>query len=150
VQSFVEVISSCLVLLRLLSSSSAAALQPSSPLAKKIIARERYGTRLMGTLFILLALAVIAVGVYKLVQGQAPSSALSGFLVASASCFMMCVLWLVKRHGAQVVRSSVLMQDAICSRTCMLLSLIVVVGSSVWMERDSLARLCGSSLCRMW
>ena len=119
VQSVVEVISSVLVLLRLLSP---AALQSSSP---AVIARERIGTRVMGALFVLLALAVVAVGSYKLAEGQAPSSALSGFLVASASCFMMCVLWLLKRRGALLVQSSVLMQDAICSRTCLSIRLFL-------------------------
>lgn len=98
--------------------------------------RERRATRLIGNLFLFLALGIALGSGASLSGHRAPSTTLPGVVIASLSIAAMAILWRWKLRVAQALDSAALANDAACSRACMQLGSILLVGSlASWLFR---------------
>jgi divalent metal cation (Fe/Co/Zn/Cd) transporter len=123
--SFIEVGSALVVLWRLAGGAGAKGRQ-----------RERRATNLIGNLFLFLALG-IALGSWASLSGhRAPTTTLPGVVIAALSITAMAILWRWKLRVAHALDSAALANDAACSRACMQLGSILLLGSlASWLFR---------------
>jgi divalent metal cation (Fe/Co/Zn/Cd) transporter len=89
---------------------------------------ERISLRLIGTLFVLLALYVAADAVKTLSRREAPSESVAGIVIATLSLIVMPLLARAKRRVAAELSSRALDADATQTDLCMYLSAIVLGG----------------------
>ncbi|CAG8532300.1 8223_t:CDS:2 [Scutellospora calospora] len=142
INSFVEVSSSCFVILRFLREIT---IKEKS--AVNLIHYERKATFGIGLLFILLAIGTFSDATIALVKNRRPDSTLAGLIITTISLFIMAILWLVKFYIAKLLNSSTMASDAKCSLSCIQTTLVVFLGSLlyfVWKDGwwlDSVASL---------
>jgi divalent metal cation (Fe/Co/Zn/Cd) transporter len=134
--SFVEVASAVVVLWRLRGALEAQALQ-----------KERRATLVIGTLFLLLAAAVMAGSAFQLLARHRPDSSLPGVIVSLVSLAVMIWLWRAKLAAAKALDSSTLRGDAACSLACIQLSAVLLAGSLVSMLLPVLWMADGVAAC---
>ncbi len=91
--------------------------------------RERRATRIIGILFLLLALSVTAGSVLQLVRREHPHTTVPGMVISGLSLSFMVFLWRAKRRVARGLNSAALAADAACSLACLQLSAVLLVGS---------------------
>ncbi len=113
--SFVEVGSALMVLWRLRHEGG-------SP-------RERTAAKVIGALFLLLAVTVSYGAAHRLVTREAPDTALPGLVISLASLAFMAWLWRAKKAVSAQACSPTLAADAACSLACIQLSLVLLAGS---------------------
>jgi len=99
---------------------------------------ERRATRVISTLFLLLAGATGLGAVAQLVSGGHPESTVPALVVSGLSLTLMFALWAAKSRAATVLDSATLAMDAACSRACIELSGVLFVGSLVYLVRPGL------------
>lgn len=107
---------------------------------------ERTASGIVGTLLLLLALAV-AIGAARALILRVPSGAsLPGILVAAAASVIMPIIARRKRRIASAIGSSALRGDAACSMVCAYMSLTLLAGLALralfgWWWADPVAAL---------
>eukprot|EP00047_Mylnosiga_fluctuans_P010953 m.18852 g.18852 ORF g.18852 m.18852 type:complete len:539 (-) comp3377_c0_seq1:95-1711(-) len=143
IQSIIEVVSAALVWWRL---SRGAALKDKAAL----VARERKALRTIGVLFVVLALCVVAGAVIEFVRHDGPSDTFLGLLVSSIAAAAMLVLYLLKVRAARHLDSRILREDAMCSKYCCMLAMIVITASLINMLQGRIDDVCSSSACNFW
>jgi divalent metal cation (Fe/Co/Zn/Cd) transporter len=100
--------------------------------------RERRATRWISGLFLALAGATAFGAVAQLVAHRHPESTLPALIVSGVSLSIMVFLWRAKRATALALDSRTLAMDASCSRACIQLSVVLFVGSIVFLVAPSL------------
>lgn len=147
-QSGCEVVSALLVLWRLRAESTSAGRLPKSQ--TEIIARERIGIRLMGSMFVALALAVLAGCAVRFTQRAGPTDTLPGLIVSAVAAAAMLVMFFLKRAASRKLDSKTLLEDARCSLFCFKLSCLVIMGSVIHMYQSDISRRCHATVCKLW
>ena len=94
---------------------------------------ERIATFVIGTMLVFLTFAAIGTSTVSLKAHDQPSTTLPGILIASISTCIMLILYLVKRYLARALDSSALHGEAICALCCMQLSIVLLIGSLIYM-----------------
>ena len=134
--SFIEVLSACFVLLRLCRGRMGT---PEDHAGSRRMAWERQS--MVGISVLLLALGVSAVsgGVYKLAAVVDDADAnWAGVIISSLSISGMFFLWYYKMKTAVQLNSAVLEADAACSLGCIHLSWVLLAGSIIRQIEQSL------------
>jgi divalent metal cation (Fe/Co/Zn/Cd) transporter len=129
VDSWVEVGSAGVVYWKLTSAPGCATTQKN---------RERAATRKISALFLALAVATAVGAVAQLASGNHPDSSIPSLVVAAVSLSFMVFLWRAKLATAVALDSRTLKMDAACSRACIQLSAVLLVGSVVFLALPSL------------
>lgn len=124
VDSWIEVTSAIVVLWRLRGESGRG--------GALTLDRERRATQRIGVLMGLLGFGMSFGGVVALAEGAHPATTLSGVAVSVASLALMAFLWQAKVRTAEALGSATLRADAACSRACMQLSVVLLVGSALY------------------
>ena len=91
---------------------------------------ERRALRITGGAFYLLAAGMLATGVVSLVQGHRPETTRWGIIVSVLSIISMQVLLHYKVKVGTALNSSAILADAACTRTCLQLSVVLLVASA--------------------
>ena len=130
VDSWVEVASAGVVLWRLRGETGRG---PALALE-----RERRAALWIGVLFVVLAAATVVGAAAQLWTGGHPGTTLPGLIIAGVSLSFMFALWRAKRALATALDSRTLAMDAACSRSCIQLSGVLLVGSLVAMIAPAL------------
>ena len=100
--------------------------------------RERRATRLIGWFFIVLGVGTAAASAVQLLKGAHPETSLPGFVVASISLTFMYFLWRAKYQVAVGLGSTTMKKDALCSAACIKLSVVLLLGSLLYMVAPAL------------
>ena len=100
--------------------------------------RERSATRVISGLFLVLAGATALGAVGQLVAGSHPGSSVPSLVVSAVSLSFMFFLWWGKRSAATALDSRTLAMDADCSRACIQLSVVLLVGSLLFVAVPSM------------
>ncbi|KWT82782.1 cation transporter [Candidatus Magnetominusculus xianensis] len=90
---------------------------------------ERQTLKITGGAFYILAAGLIASTAYNIIQGKHPKTAFWGIVV---SCISIMVMWLLVHYKVKVgtqLNSQAILSDAACTRTCIYLSVVLLVGS---------------------
>lgn len=122
--SFVEVGSALMVLWRLRHEGA-------SP-------RERTAAKVIGALFLLLAVSVAYGAAHRLVTREAPDSSIPGLVISLVSLAFMAWLWQAKRRLSAQACSPTLAADAACSLACIQLSVVLLAGSLLFLVAPKL------------
>ena len=102
------------------------------------LAKERSATLGIGILFGFLGVVTAATAVFRFVSGQGPQSTLAGVVISILSLSFMFYLWKAKEAVARQLDSATMMSDARCSLACIKLSVILLLGSGLFMLAPSL------------
>ncbi len=137
VDSIIEVGSSVAALWRLRADAD--------PMRRERV--ERFTLRLIGVLFLGLALYIVIDAGHALYAHEAPERTVPGIAVAAASVVIMPLLARAKRRIATALGSRALSADAMQSSLCTWLSAIVLVGLGLnaafgWWWADPAAAIC--------
>lgn len=123
--SFIEVASALLVLWRFRGEVGD---------AKEIsLERERRATLGIGILFMLLAVGTVAASGFQLFNKSHPETTLPGMVIAALSLSFMFYLWQAKLKVGHALDSSTVLKDAACSLACIKLSVVLLLGSVVYL-----------------
>jgi divalent metal cation (Fe/Co/Zn/Cd) transporter len=95
--------------------------------------REAKATKAIGFLFLLLATFASLGSLLQLWRRSPPDTTLPGVIISLASLSFMFWLWRAKLDAGRALKSSTVLGDAACSLACIKLSLVLLVGSLVYM-----------------
>jgi len=91
---------------------------------------ERRALKITGTAFYILAAGLIITGVLNLVLGHKPETTFWGIIIALIS---ICSMWLLIHYKVKVGKaldSQAILADAVCTRTCLYLSVVLLIASA--------------------
>ena len=91
---------------------------------------EQRALRITGTAFYLLTTGLIATAILNLWQGHAPETTFWGIVVSLISIVSMWLLIRAKVRVGTALHSDAILADAACTRTCLRLSLVLLVASA--------------------
>ncbi|MEK7389873.1 MAG: cation transporter [Elusimicrobiota bacterium] len=94
--------------------------------------REPRALRVIGGLFLLLALLTAIGSGLQLWRRSPPETTVPGVVISLASLSFMVWLWRAKREAGQALGSPTILGDAACSLACIKLSIVLLVGSLVY------------------
>lgn len=120
--SFVEVISG-IGIWHMLRRQAAATCQTNRD------AFEQRALRITGTAFYMLTTGLIATAILNLWQGHAPETTFWGIVVSLVSIVSMWLLIRAKMRVGTALKSDAILADAACTRTCLQLSVVLLVAS---------------------
>ena len=130
IQSLIEVASSFLVLWRFRAEVGL-----HSELGES---RERRATSLIGILFGVTAVIILAASVHQLFMHLSPETTLPGAIVSLLSSSAMLYLWLAKSQIGRTLQSPSVLADSACTLACLQISLILLGGSLLFVLAPSL------------
>jgi divalent metal cation (Fe/Co/Zn/Cd) transporter len=93
---------------------------------------ERQALQITGTGFYLLTLGLIMGIIVNLLQHRSPTTTLAGIIIASISILSMYFLMALKLNAGRALQSDAIISDAHCTRTCLYLSVILLVSSTLY------------------
>lgn len=128
--SLIEVGSAFLVLWRFRGESGEVRVLP--------VERERRATLGIGMLFLLLAFSAASAAAIQLVQMNRPDTTLPGLIISALSLSFMFFLWRAKVKVGSELGSSAVLADAACSLACIKLSVVLFLGSLLWLAAPAL------------
>ncbi|MBF0567705.1 MAG: cation transporter [Nitrospirae bacterium] len=91
---------------------------------------ERQTLRITGGAFYILAAGLTASSVLNIIQGKHPQTAFWGIVI---SCVSILAMWLLVHYKMKVgsqLNSQAMLSDAACGRTCIYLSVVLLLGSA--------------------
>ncbi len=97
------------------------------------VKQERQATMGIGVLFVLLAILTALASGIQLFAGRHPQTTFPGIVISIISLSFMFFLWRSKRDIARKLDSATVMKDADCSLACIKLSVVLFVGSLLFM-----------------
>ena len=124
--SAVEIISASLVCWRFYAE-----LRGESHRSPSAVVKERLVSFIIALMLALLALGVIATSIASLVLRYRSELSVSSVIISTLSAAFFISLYTAKLAVNLIVKSKALASDAGCSRSCVALSLVLVVGSSI-------------------
>jgi hypothetical protein len=122
--SFIEVASAGLVLWKLMDHGN--------------LERERRATLRIGWLFLDLGIGIAGGALLQLAGHQHPPTTVPGLVISALSLSFMFFLWRAKLQAAKGLDSAALAADAACSRACIQLSVVLFLGSLLFLLWPSL------------
>ncbi|HCE69201.1 MAG TPA: hypothetical protein DER40_17375 [Geobacter sp.] len=90
---------------------------------------EQRALRITGSAFYLLTAGLIATAILNLWQGHAPETTFWGIVVSLVSIVSMWLLIRAKVRVGTALKSDAILADAACTRTCLQLSVVLLVAS---------------------
>lgn len=130
VDSLIEVASAFVVLWRFRSESGAT--------SDRSLERERKATLGIGALFLALAAITVLASGIQLWNGVHPETTIPGLVISALSLSFMFYLWSAKKSAGQALSSPTVLQDAACSLACIKLSVVLFLGSLIFLLFPSL------------
>ncbi|CAH1762139.1 10483_t:CDS:2 [Entrophospora sp. SA101] len=130
IDSFIEVASAFLVLWRLLNELRS---DKENMTLEKLIDIERKATIGIGILFCMLAIGTFSNSIISLVQRKVPETSLVGLIISCISISFMGFLWIFKYYLGKLLNSSTIASDAKCSLGCIVISLVLFLGSLIYL-----------------
>lgn len=91
---------------------------------------EQRALRITGTAFYLLTTGLIASAAVNIWQGHAPETTFWGIVVSLVSIVSMWLLIRAKVQVGTALQSDAILADAACTRTCLQLSVVLLVASA--------------------
>lgn len=91
---------------------------------------ERRALRITGGAFYLLALGMILTAILSIMQGHKPVTTFWGIIVSVVSIVAMQVLIHFKMKVGTTLNSPAILADAACTRTCLQLSVVLLLASA--------------------
>jgi divalent metal cation (Fe/Co/Zn/Cd) transporter len=122
--SLIEVASAVLVLWKLLDHGN--------------LERERKAARGIGWLFLLLALGIAGGAILQITAQRHPPTTVPGLVISALSLSFMGFLWRAKLQAARALDSATLEADATCSLACIQLSVVLFMGSLLFLFAPAL------------
>ena len=122
VDSFVEVISGIGILHMVLRMKNSAVEQRDE--------FERTALRITGTAFYLLTAGLLAGSVINLVNKTQPSTTIPGLIISAISIVTMYFLMKFKLKTGKRLNSDAIIADANCTKTCLYLSVVLLLASA--------------------
>jgi divalent metal cation (Fe/Co/Zn/Cd) transporter len=89
--------------------------------------------RITGTSFYLLTLGLVITAFLKVIQKSKPETALSGLVISILSLSVMTFLYMWKMKVGRKLNSAPIISDANCTKTCIYMSVILLVSSLVYL-----------------
>lgn len=106
---------------------------------------ERTALRVTGVSFILLSLGLVAGSVLKIIYKSTPETTLPGIVIAAISIITMYFLMNFKLKTGSELKSEAITADAHCTKTCLYLSIILLISSALYqVSKISLFDIAGS------
>ena len=106
---------------------------------------ERTALRVTGVSFILLSLGLVAGSVLKIIYKSTPETTLPGIVIAAISIITMYFLMSFKLKAGKELSSEAIIADAHCTKTCLYLSVILLISSALYqIFKISLFDIAGS------
>lgn len=93
---------------------------------------ERQALRITGTAFYLLTAGLLLGIIISLYNHTAPETTLAGIIIACISICTMYFLMYYKLKAGRILQSDALTSDAQCTRTCLYLSIILLISSLLY------------------
>ena len=93
---------------------------------------ERQALRVTGTGFYLLAAGLILGVILDLINRTAPSTTLAGIIISGISIAYMYFLMAAKLKAGRILNSEAIISDAHCTKTCLYLSVILLLSSVLY------------------
>lgn len=93
---------------------------------------EKTALRITGTAFYILVLGLVLTVVYNILSGSKPQTTFWGIIIASISIITMIILMQAKIKVGKKLNSDAIIADAHCTRTCVYLSIILLVASLLY------------------
>ncbi|HSG67765.1 MAG TPA: cation transporter [Bacteroidales bacterium] len=93
---------------------------------------ERNALRITGAAFMLLAAGLVAGAVLNIIAGSAPVTTVPGIIISSISILTMYFLMRYKLIIGRKLESDAIVADAMCTRTCFYLSIILLASSLLY------------------
>lgn len=94
---------------------------------------ERLALRITGISFYILTFGIVAGSIINLIQNNKPTTTLPGFIIASLSILTMYFLMHYKLKIGKKLNSDAIIADANCTKSCLYLSVILLVSSGLYM-----------------
>lgn len=91
---------------------------------------ERRALRITGTAFYILAVSLCATAIFNLYYKHIPETTLWGVIIALVSIIFMLILIFYKIKVGRELGSQAIIADANCSKTCLYLSVILLLSSA--------------------
>jgi hypothetical protein len=123
VQSLVEVLSSIIVLWKVMTSQAE---------DKNQIRKEKIATIFIGCLFIFLSIGIFITGIFSLINHDSPSTTIPNIIVSACASTIMLFLWITKKKLARELNSSTIQSDAQCSLACIRITILILLGSMIF------------------
>lgn len=93
---------------------------------------EKTALRITGVAFYILTLGLVLTVVYNIITGSKPETTFWGIIIASISIITMVILMQAKIKVGKKLKSDAIIADAHCTRTCVYLSIILLVASLLY------------------
>ena len=93
---------------------------------------ERQALRITGWAFYLLAAGMVLGALLNVLQGNRPVTTVPGILVSLVSIATMRWLMSAKMKVGKALHSEAIIADANCTKTCLLLSVVLLAGSVLY------------------
>jgi len=93
---------------------------------------ERLALRITGVAFLLLAAGLVVGSILNLVNKTKPETTLAGIIIAAVSIFTMYFLMKYKLKTGRALNSEAIIADAHCTKTCIYLSIILLISSMLY------------------
>ncbi len=93
---------------------------------------EKTALRITGISFYILTAGLVLTVVYNIVAGNKPETTFWGIVISSISILTMVVLMLAKLKVGRRLNSDAIIADAHCTRTCLYLSIILLLASVLY------------------
>lgn len=90
---------------------------------------ERTALKITGFSFYLLTAGLIIGSILNIYYGSKPDTTLAGIIIASISLLTMYLLIIFKMDVGRKLKSDAIIADANCTKTCFILSIILLVSS---------------------
>jgi divalent metal cation (Fe/Co/Zn/Cd) transporter len=91
---------------------------------------EKRALRITGTAFYVLAAGLLASAVLNLYHGHRPETTFRGIVIAAVSILTMWLLVYFKVEVGRQLNSKAILADANCTKTCLYLSIILLLASA--------------------
>ena len=93
---------------------------------------ERRATLIIGILLLALFLGTEASSIASLALHQEPDSSNASLIISASALVIMVLIWLPKRYLARALDSSAMKGEAICSLSCIQITIVLFIGSLIF------------------
>lgn len=124
IDSFVEVLSGIGILHMVLRISK-------NPSASALDKFESTALRVTGTAFFILTAGLVTFAIMNILSNQRPETTFPGIIISLISLSIMFWLMRAKNEEGKRLQSQAILADAACTRTCIQLSVILLVASLI-------------------
>jgi len=93
---------------------------------------ERQALRITGFGFYILTIGILAGVIYNMIKGTKPETTLPGIIIAAISILTMYFLMRYKLKIGKELNSDAIIADANCTKSCLYLSIVLLVSSGLY------------------